>query len=318
MFNKKLLFFCLLPLLLVLQSCNDNPVNEELEDAPILLWEKISDSTLDNTLYDIYYRSYSVWETYIAVGENGTILISEKGDKWNAKSSGTMQDLRSSTYGNNLYIIVGDSGTILTSKNTETWTQQNCSTNVNLSSVVYNHGIFVAVGDSGTILVSTNGANWEQRNSGTEENLNCIAFGNRQYAIGSDVMSVIVSSDLIHWSPTIYYGDDYYPIYSMKYENGQFLAICKNSIFLSATDFLEDDLLSLHFIVKQLFSSAYGMDMYVFVGENGTIYHTYKMMSWTDNFYVTNSDLFSVVSANEQFVAVGENGLILRAKFSKY
>jgi hypothetical protein len=57
-------------------------------------------------------------------------------------------------YGNNTFVAVGDDGTILTSPDGVSWTARTSETGYGLYGVTYGNGTFVAVGWYGTILTS--------------------------------------------------------------------------------------------------------------------------------------------------------------------
>jgi len=73
---------------------------------------------------------------------------------WTARTSGTRRWLGSVTYANNTFVAVGDWGTILTSSNGVNWTARTWGTGAWLYGVTYGNATFVAVGFDGTILTS--------------------------------------------------------------------------------------------------------------------------------------------------------------------
>ena len=74
------------------------------------------------------------------------------------------------------FVSVGNSGTILTSLNGTTWTERTSGTWVYLRGVTSGNGLFVTVGESGTILTSPDGNSWTKRNSGTSEDLYGVTY----------------------------------------------------------------------------------------------------------------------------------------------
>jgi len=78
------------------------------------------------------------------------------------QTSGTVNNLVDVAYGNGTFIAVGDNGTIVTSADGTTWTVQTSGTTNNLNSVTYNatDSEFIVVGDNNTILTSSNGSTW--------------------------------------------------------------------------------------------------------------------------------------------------------------
>ena len=71
---------------------------------------------------------------------------------WTSRTSGTYQNyLNGVTYGNNTFVTVGNSGTILTSPDGNSWTKRTSVTSKSLVGVTYGNGLFVTVGlGSGT------------------------------------------------------------------------------------------------------------------------------------------------------------------------
>ena len=61
-------------------------------------------------------------QSFVSVGNSGTILTSSDGITWTEKTSGTPIDLYGVTSGNGLFVTVGESGTILTSPDGNSWT----------------------------------------------------------------------------------------------------------------------------------------------------------------------------------------------------
>ena len=57
--------------------------------------------------------------------------------RWSSKTSGTSNDLESIHFGDNTFIVVGDSGTILTSNDGDSWTSRNSGTSYDLTGVSF-------------------------------------------------------------------------------------------------------------------------------------------------------------------------------------
>jgi len=98
--------------------------------------------------------------TFVAVGENGTILRSSDGRTWSAANSGTVANLAAAAFGNGTFVVVGDTGTILTSSDGIAWTAQSSGTTNQLDSLAYGGGVFVAGSTDGTNLISSNASVW--------------------------------------------------------------------------------------------------------------------------------------------------------------
>jgi len=118
--------------------------------------------------------------TYVTVGNNGVILVSQDGFIWSQVSSGTSNNFYSVLgVGNNtpFYIAVGAGGMLATSNNGYIWTYQTSGTTNDIIDVTYNNAInaYMYCGASGTIGVSNDGVTWTSgKLSGVTERLNNI------------------------------------------------------------------------------------------------------------------------------------------------
>jgi hypothetical protein len=74
----------------------------------------------------------------------------------------------------NTFVALGDAGTLLTSNDGLTWTLQPSMSANNIASVVYG-GQFVAVGNAGSTFTSPDGITWRREISGTTNDLTSVA-----------------------------------------------------------------------------------------------------------------------------------------------
>ena len=101
-------------------------------------------------------------------------------------SSGNYEEIESSSSDSTAsFVAVGDNGTILTSSDGTTWTKvtatytsDNGSTETpSFNDVTYGNGTFVAVNPNGIILMSTDvTSSWHPRTSGTTNDLNGVTY----------------------------------------------------------------------------------------------------------------------------------------------
>jgi hypothetical protein len=131
-----------------------------------LAWEELSPQYTEKTAPQVYkFRDLnpdlrSIWTSdgkrLWAVGDRGTILESDDGEHWNARSSGTPNGLLSifgTSDGKRLW-AVGDIGTILESDDGEHWNARSSGTSNDLLSIfgTSNGKRLWAVGQTGSIL----------------------------------------------------------------------------------------------------------------------------------------------------------------------
>jgi len=74
-------------------------------------------------------------QSFVSVGNSGTILTSSDGILWTKRTSGKWEYLSGVTYGNSTFVTVGFSGTILTSPDGTTWTSRTSGTTNNLEDI---------------------------------------------------------------------------------------------------------------------------------------------------------------------------------------
>src|SRR5258708_7614408 len=81
-------------------------------------------------------------------------------------------------FGNNTFVAVGNAGTMLSSTDGLSWTGRNLDKPTALKAVTFAGGMFVGVGASGDIESSVDGLKWAWRKSGTPTALRAIPFDN--------------------------------------------------------------------------------------------------------------------------------------------
>lgn len=99
-------------------------------------------------------------------GSGFEIVTSPDGDVWTERTSGTSKAGNGVVYdGSGTYVAVGDDGTILSSSDAITWTSRTADASYadNFEDVTYGAGLFVAVGVNQEIQTSPDGTTWTQR-----------------------------------------------------------------------------------------------------------------------------------------------------------
>jgi hypothetical protein len=93
------------------------------------------------------------------------------------------ENLNDIIYADNTFVVVGDTGTLLTSPNAIVWTEQTSGTSNNINTLVYNGDLILYAGNSGTLRSSKNFTNWTLRNSGTTQNINSSLYNNSSFIL---------------------------------------------------------------------------------------------------------------------------------------
>jgi hypothetical protein len=253
-----------------------------------------------------------------AVGDTGTILMSNDGSTWTKKVSGTAAKLLSAAWNGSTYMVTGDSvafqygGLVLTSSDGNSWRNPSLNPLHPIHSVIWTGSQFVASSDStlGTanseILTSSDGARWTRKLWAQRYSLSCVAWnGNRLVAVGSDMywagycvgsLSVFGSAGLIatsldgtNWdssyvgSNTI--GDSTKGLSSVVWTGNQFVAV--------------------------------GYPRYsgcVFRHDSAVILTSADGITWTNRISGVEKSLNSVTWSGTRLVAVGDGGTVIASQ----
>jgi hypothetical protein len=160
-----------------------------------LPWRWSSPTPFGFDVADFAFRSNRV---YVAVGDHGSIFVSDDAASWRRRSPGLTNSLRSTTYFNNRILAVGAAGAALWS-DTETFTTLDLGTTNNLEGVAASSDLAVAVGDRAAVYVSTLGSNWVQVNPGFTNWLRSAAYGNGIFVTVGESGLIATSTDGKQW-----------------------------------------------------------------------------------------------------------------------
>jgi len=182
--------------------------------------------------------------------------------------------------GAELHVITGlknQTGVILTSPNARDWTEQTQTGAPEfaqrLYAIAWGAGRFVAVGNGGTVITSTNGLFWTR-----------LANLTRPTGAALNLRGV-------------------------RFVNGRFLALGNFYAFQSA-DGLTWNRLDRVF-TDTLQDTAYGDGTYVVVSDQGNIYQTPDLVTWTNAPLKSPGPLIKVLFHEDAFYAVGHGSVIL-------
>lgn len=120
-----------------------------------------------------------------AVGADGSIITSPTTASWDARPSGTSNNLWGIAWSGSQFAVVGDSGTVLTSPDGTAWTNRNSGTTTALGGITWWNDRFVAVGLAGIVTQSLDGITWNASSSGNVNSLGSVAGSpSRLVAVG--------------------------------------------------------------------------------------------------------------------------------------
>lgn len=281
------------------------------------------------TIKDIKYNPDKL--LYVASDSSGGISTSTLLVTWNrfVPSFVGTNELNSIEYSSNVWVGVGSDGRVgYSTDNAATWNAGTIytynaesgglgrfeysvsNTTRRFNSVAYGNGKFVAVGTGGTVIISDDtyptAGTWifdgtlidfNPSGIGTGWFINVPSFVN----INGDILSNITNT----LNSIIYTEHD-----------NRFIAVGNDGVIISAEI---GSITSRQFRVdrepdvsyENLNDIVYANDMYVIVGDNGTVGYSYDLMgTWTVSTLSVSNDFNSVTYVNNVFVAVGENGVV--------
>lgn len=250
------------------------------------------------------------WATYVNgqfIGSSGKhLLTSTDGVVWTNRNAGNDADLNSVTYGNNRFVAVGVGGATWSSSDGAAWEINIADTASNFSSVTYGDGRFVALDNNSTVHISSDGLSWTKISPITSNHLNSITYGKNVFVAAGGVVDstgaslIYTSLDGSTW--TLADSGMTYYLQTVVYLDNLFLATCFNGTILTSTagsNWEKRD------IGACVLSFAYGNGLFVAGCLGGVILTSSDAITWTKRNSEMESDIESLVFANNQFVAVG-------------
>jgi hypothetical protein len=262
--------------------------------------------------------------TFVAVGNTGTILSSHDGLTWteeNFMDSGTIEDLNGVAYGNDVFVAVGNHGTILVSPDGEVWTEITpYSGTVNdLTAIAYGKGLFVAVANhdyvcQSNVLTSTDGYNWEESNIDSTSFPNfptSITYGKRTFVVVGEGGNFSTSNDGVTWELS----NIGIPVNlsDITFGNGMFVAIDSDGLIWTSVDAITWELRNSG-ISCQLKCVAYGNLLFVAVVDGACAPALFRPdfiitstdgISWTERSLATDGSYNDLAYGKKTFVAAG-------------
>lgn len=150
------------------------------------IWTKIGpekipsgDNDLNSVIWGVVIVEEIPKDIIAAVGQDGTIIVSEDGENWVDMSLADGKNLNSILYNDNEFVVIGDSATIITSNTGTAWNKINTSdtdyNDKNLYDICWGpitdeeDGYIVA--GEGITLTKTNGNDWAKKNTNTFHNI---------------------------------------------------------------------------------------------------------------------------------------------------
>src|SRR6266850_4866559 len=204
----------------------------------------------------------------------------------------------------------------------DTWNIRTAPSSNHLQGVAYGHGLFVAVGDQNTILTSPTGTDWMQRTSGVSV-LHSATTGNGWFVAGGQEAALIRSSrDGINWTNGIG-TTGLQRVFGFTHANNLFVGVGRgtrsdnsfSSYVVTSRNAIDWDYPFLPttntLLTNTLLAVTHGTNLFVAVGETGTIITSTDGTTWTVRNSGTLASLRAIAFHQSRFIAAGDGGIVL-------
>ncbi len=250
----------------------------------------VRDSGTSERLFGVAYGN----GTYLIAGIGGLILSSTNGVDWTEETSNTTERLADVIFADNQFMVVGgvpnSSATILTSPDGKAWTTQSTPVTQFLNRVIHSGSLYVVVGEAGTIITSPDGLAWTAQASATFQPLEGITYADEQFVVVGFNGTILTSPDGITWTPKTGVGI----LLTVEYGNFRYVAAGFSAVLISATGNLWEEVSE--GITIPLNALAFGSDMYVAVGQDGTALSSVSGLLWKETTSGVDVDLYEAFS----------------------
>lgn len=265
---------------------------------------------------------------YVAVGVNGSIIVSTDTVIWTPVFGGTSNTLNSICFGNGIFVAVGANGTIIYSEDGYVWNKSSTNIFLSLTSVTYAGGTitsFVATSTTGSIIISPDADTWSNVTSGTSNSLNDVDYNNNLIIAVGNYGTIVTSANGTTWttrtSTQTYTSNGStvsatiptpYNLKGISWINDRWVATGEYSTVITSTDGISWS----YGFTDTFRAMAKSTTLWVIVGDGGVIYYIDTNVDATTPVITTSptsNNLYDVIySTNDsQFVAVGASGTIV-------
>lgn len=143
-----------------------------LGQAQAIDWEALYPASRLNDLNEVIRAKGKYW----AVGDNGTIISSKNGSRWQRHPAPTESNLQGIAFGNDRLMAVGDEGVVLASAEGAEWDVVNAETTEALREIQFLEGEFRVLAET-EILSTSEGEEWAYSELEADVHLLGITYG---------------------------------------------------------------------------------------------------------------------------------------------
>ncbi len=208
------------------------------------------------------------------------------------------------------FLAVGDGGSIWLSEDGLDWTLPELGTNrvEPLTSVVWTGDRAVAVGGDGTALVSEDGARWSRHYTGAISTLHDVAFNGELLVAVGDNGTILSSPDGVVW--TRHRSFTPVPLFSVVANADGFVAVGVSGVIVTSRDGRSWSEISTGFF-DILRSVTWDGTRFLAVGDDGTLLTSANGESWSEKQLPTGRSLQLVTSDGDRTLVAGWYGAVL-------
>lgn len=256
----------------------------------------------------------------VVVGKGGSILTSTDGINYTTQNGGVSNDLHGVTWGGGLWVAVGERGGVLTSSNGSDWISHDSGTTNSLKDATYAGGQWIAVGTEGTIVRSRDGVNWTSIFTSPAYDLNGVAYGNGVFLVAGDGPSnqngsVFRSQDGVSWSQV-----NFNPgknLRGVKFADGAFFFPANDGQLFQTTNGTAGSFNMIanlsNLSAGNLRDLTFGAGLWTLVGNDGAIFTSMDLVSWTRRASHTFENLHGVAYLDGKLIVIGNRGTVLQS-----
>ncbi|MBL9115752.1 MAG: hypothetical protein JNJ83_12155 [Verrucomicrobiaceae bacterium] len=298
-------FTYLLLWILVGFLCSSDRVRAAIGDA----WTAVPTPTSSGLESVIWTGS-----TYLAVGEQGTIITSPDGVNWTTQFTPTFQKLLNVASSGTFHVAVGENGTLLTSSslNGSNWVARTSglTTGQHINGVCWTGSQFIFVANGGLLRTSPDGITWTARTSGTAQHLNNVSWlGTTAIAVGN-AGTILTSTDGITWTARTS-GQPTASFYDAVQTSSTTVVVGTQGTIVTSTTLSTWTKATIG-TTNWLGGVTWTGSRLIVVGVSGTIFtSTASAITWTERPSGVVNWLSGVASFNNRAVACGESGVLM-------
>ncbi len=265
-------------------------------------------------------------DVIVAVGNGGTILVSQDGTNWEVRTATTDYDLSDVIWANGRFVAVGGVygfegrpllGVVLTSIDGYHWVERHRADYFRITSVVWDGTRFVAVGKGASVLLSLDGITWSEETLELEiwDLEDVVWDGSRFVAVGrayGEWSSYFTSQDALNWDETPFECEC--DPAAISWGNGLYVVV-GGAWGPVATAFVSSDAETWQEQsweqTPRLRDVFHDTQEFVAVGDSGVVATSADGQEWLFREPQTEKALLGISASESGFLVVGEDGMMM-------